>query len=92
MKLYNHLINEIKTNNIITVKLLNFQTKRFYHGVMPPNVANGIANSEEPDDQSDFAQTCLFTSSVTQGYPLRETPFFSDECRLNVGTECSVPG
>ena len=25
------------------------QTKRFYHGVIPLNDANGIANSEDPD-------------------------------------------
>ena len=45
-----------------TVKFLYFRTtvnycnlntviraKRFYHGVIPPNDENGIANSEDPD-------------------------------------------
>ena len=30
-------------------KHLRIETKRFCHSVIPPNDANGIANSEEPD-------------------------------------------
>ena len=51
---------------IFYYKHSNFKTKRFYHGMLPPNDANGIANSEDPDQAAprDLGMYCLPDLSV----------------------------
>ena len=45
--------NKIKFLNFRTPTHSKIQAESFYHGVIPPKYANGLANSEDPD------QTCL---------------------------------
>ena len=55
----------------VTCKISKIQNKRFYHGVTPPNDANGIANSEDPDymlilEKSNLSLHCLASLSVRE--------------------------
>ena len=47
-----------QTPTNFTVNTLNSKSE-FYHGVMPPNDANGIANSEDPDQTASLSGSAV---------------------------------
>ena len=64
--------------NFLTLFCNHCKIRRFYHGVIPQNDANGIANNGDPDQTAPlgafrsgsalFTKTCLF---VNLGSPLK---------------------
>ena len=42
------------------------QTKRFYYGVMPPKDADGIANSDDPNQRSRLILVCTVCQNLSE--------------------------
>ena len=49
-----HKVLKVSETHLVYCKHTKIQTKGFYHCVMSPNDANGIANSEYPDQTASL--------------------------------------